>query len=145
MTRLYLLRHGEAQEGFPDARRALIEKGRREVLKTLEKASERITTTPIIFHSGLVRAYQTAVLAADALKAAPPVLLEGIDPGGDPASLCRQSLPTQDLMLVTHNPFVEELVEYLSGDSLRIRTGSMVALDVEEWGRGCAELCWQIN
>ncbi len=145
MQRLYLLRHGEASDGYPDHSRQLNPAGRSEVLDTLEQALKRIEPPVQIFHSGLVRARQTAELAAQVLGAQSPQRLDGIDPGGNPAELCDQDMPAGDLMLVTHNPFVESLAWYLAAEELRIRTGSLVALELEYWGRGCAELLWQLK
>lgn len=145
--RLYLLRHGEAGEGFPDSSRELVEAGRREVQLTLHQARPRISGPVSIYHSGLIRARQTAELAAEALGCSGISLLRGIDPAGDPANLCRQiEWPAgADQIWVTHNPFVEELVEWLSDEQLRIRTGSLVALELDYLDRGCARLLWQIN
>ena len=149
MQHLLLLRHGEAHHGFPDELRELSDHGQREVVKSLSKAEDRIPRIEQIFHSGLVRAMQTAEIAAEQL--APrlntqlqPQFLDGISPWGDPEGFCRQltSEQSQAILVVTHNPFVEDLVEYLSGELLRIKTVTIVCLEVDFLERGCCDLAW---
>lgn len=158
LQRLLLLRHGEARHGSPDELRELTEHGDTEVRKSLSGAVEKIPRLDQTFHSGLVRAMQTAQIAAEELtnnKATPsiqaniskklyPQYLEGITPWGDPAEFCRllASDPAENILVVTHNPFVEELIEYLSGQSVRIKTGSLVSLEVDFLERGCCNLEW---
>ena len=149
LQRLLLLRHGEAQHGSPDELRQLTEHGDKKVRKSLSKSLEKIPQLDQIFHSGLVRAMQTAEIAAEELepviqKKLFPQYLDGITPWGDPAGFCKilASDSAENILVVTHNPFVEELVEYLSEQSLRIKTGSLVSLEVDFLERGCCNLEW---
>lgn len=154
LQRLLLLRHGEAHHGSPDELRELTEHGEKEVRKSLSKSLEKIPRLDQIFHSGLVRAMHTAQIAAEVLGAQElgssiqknlyPQYLDGITPWGDPAGFCKMLATdsAENILVVTHNPFVEELVEYLSGQSLRIKTGSLISLEVDFLERGCCNLEW---
>lgn len=145
LQNLLLLRHGEAHHGSPDDLRELSEEGYKEVIKSLSKAANKIPAVDLVFHSGLVRAMQTADIAVQQLALdLHPQYLEGISPWGDPTSFCK-NLRTEQLevvMVVTHNPFVEDLAEYLTGETMRIKTGSLVCLDVDFLERGCCNLAW---
>lgn len=137
------MRHGEAHHSSPDHLRELTEAGRKEVTKSLSKSLDRIPTPEGIYHSGLTRAAQTADIAASIL--APnlqPQLIDGITPWGDAENFSKalENESAEALLLVTHNPFVEDLVYFLTGESLRIKTGSLVAIDVDFLARGCCTL-----
>ena len=154
LQRLLLLRHGEACHGSPDELRELTEHGDKEVRKTLSKTLDKIPQLDLIFHSGLVRAMQTAQIVAEELadnefessiqKKLFPQYLDCITPWGDPAGFCKilATDSAENILVVTHNPFVEELIEYLSGQSLRMKTGSLVCLEVDFLERGCCNLEW---
>lgn len=151
LQHLLLLRHGEAYHSSPDELRQLNEQGRKEVEKALNKAADLVPQIDEIFHSGLVRAMQTAEIAADMLAPQTsdgsllPQYLDGITPWGDPKSFCDQLMQLEDLesiLVVTHNPFVEDLVEYLTDQCVRITTGTLVYLKVDFLDRGCCSLEW---
>ena len=148
MAQLYLLRHGEAAQGYPDSARELTIEGIREVKNCLQKAAfKNIPRDILICHSELVRARQTAKLAHEHLGCRQiPIQIAGIDPMGDPAHFIR-SFAFQNrraVMLVTHNPFVEDLTAFLTDQrAVRIRTGSMLKLELDHYARGCARLEWQ--
>lgn len=67
---LYVLRHAIAQErrpGRPDATRALTDEGREKLARVLKQARRSGVKPTVILSSPLVRAVQTAQLAAEAL------------------------------------------------------------------------------
>ncbi len=145
---LFLLRHGEAHHGSPDELRELTSVGRTEVRSNLLKAADRLPPLDLVFHSGLVRAIQTAEIVTSEL--APnlyPQFLDGITPWGDPQIFCNslESEAAERVLVVTHNPFVEDLVAFLTGESLRIKTGSLVCLEVDFLARGCCNISWFLH
>lgn len=145
---LYLLRHGEAEQGWPDESRRLTPAGEAEVDICVRRAASRIAPLDRIFHSGLVRAQQTARVAAQALNYAGPMdVMAGVDPRGDAASATKllDTLPWQAAMLVTHNPFVADLVQWLTGDAFRIRTGELIAIEAVDLMQGGGRTLWRVD
>ena len=143
LKHLFLLRHGEAYHSSPDHLRELTDRGRQEVSYSISQAKEAMPKLDDIYHSGLTRAAQTADLAASLV--APnlqPQLIEGITPWGEvelfPEVIKSESL--ESLLVVTHNPFVEELIAFLTGDFIPIKTGTLVRLEVDFLARGCCSL-----
>ncbi|WP_342245770.1 phosphohistidine phosphatase SixA [Pseudomonas sp. OTU5201] len=113
--RLWLLRHGEAEpRARTDAERELTRHGRKDVLHS----AAQLAGQPLdaILASPYVRAQQTAELVRDALAFSGAV---GTAPWLTPDSDPREALDflaersEQDLLLVTHNPFVSELAGLL--------------------------------
>jgi len=142
---LYLLRHGEAEQGWPDEERRLNDAGRREVNIALDAALPHMQLPDRIFHSGLVRARQTAELAAQRIGFPGKLeIIAGCDPGGDPAkaSANLRQEKWNTALLVTHNPFVENLVDYLANSQPRIRTGCIVGLSCDALKPGFCSLLW---
>lgn len=148
---LLLLRHGEAHHSSPDELRELSEAGRKEVSNTLNKALNRIPpriqSIGAIYHSGFTRAVQTADIAASVIAdnsaiVITPKMLEGITPWGQPSqfSMLLEKKSAETVLIVTHNPFVEDLVSYLSGQDIRITTGTLVYLQVDFLAQGCCKL-----
>lgn len=145
---LLLVRHGEAHHGSPDELRELTPAGQAEVRNNLSKAADRLPALDLVFHSGLTRAMQTAEIVTGQL--APqlyPQYLDGISPWGDPLTFC-ESLTNESaetLLVVSHNPFLEELISYLTGESPRMKTGSVACLEVDFLARGCCNLSWIVH
>ncbi|NWL77856.1 phosphohistidine phosphatase SixA [Pseudomonas taiwanensis] len=113
--RLWLLRHGEAEpRARTDAERELTRHGRKDVLHSAAQLAGR--PLGAILASPYVRAQQTAELVRDALGFRGAV---GTAPWSTPESDPREALnflaerSEQDLLLVTHNPFVSDLAGLL--------------------------------
>ena len=142
---LFLLRHGEAQHSYPDELRELTEEGRKEVAENLNKVLDRIPPIQAIYHSGLTRAVQTAEIAASIIAPSVKVqMLEGIAPWGQPSQFSKllEESDAENILIVTHNPFVEDLVNYLSDQDIRIKTGTLIYLQVDFLAQGCCKLDW---
>lgn len=121
---LYILRHGIAQEPYdwngPDTTRPLTPDGiirTKKVLETLHK--EEKLKVDAIWASPLVRAQQTAAIAAEELK----LKVKTVDALACGASLSslREAFKTEEplperLMLVGHEPDCGILIGALSGD-----------------------------
>lgn len=116
--RVYLVRHGKASKDpqhKTDAERPLAERGDADVknmAKILVKANVEVHQ---IRHSGLVRAAQTAEILGNKLK--PPggvIAVRGLHYADPVEPLARElRLETEPVMLVGHNPFMENLVSAL--------------------------------
>ena len=127
---LWLLRHGEAAEGSPDAERPLTEEGERQArlagraLKRLGVKVDACLTSP------KVRAAETARLACEVLGVEPqqePKLAGGpIDAEALAAGL------GDDVLLVGHDPDFSMAVHAMTGAQVRLQKGGMAAVDTGE-------------
>jgi len=121
---LYILRHGIAQEAYewngPDTTRPLTSEGiirTKKVLETLHK--EEKLKVDAIWASPLVRAQQTAAIAAEVLKLTvrtEEALACGASLNSLRAAFKKNEPLPERLMLVGHEPDGELLIGELSGD-----------------------------
>lgn len=116
---IYLVRHGEAASERVDPERPLTSSGREEVEQVAAEAAARGVQVSAIFHSGILRAKQTAEIFATHLRFDSGVqTLSGLLPQDDPA-LAKGELEAaeQPIILVGHLPHLNRLLALLvSGD-----------------------------
>ncbi len=113
--KLWLLRHGEAEaHASSDEQRELTAAGRAAVLRSAEQLQgsglQHLLTSPY------VRARQTAALVQQQLAWAGNVsVCQWATPDGEPERALAEleRLGVEELLLVTHNPFVGELAGWL--------------------------------
>jgi phosphohistidine phosphatase len=138
--KLYLIQHGEAKSEAEDPERSLTEEGEKEV-QSVSKATTDLNIRPSkIYHSGKLRAKQTAEIIASALKThhLPVQSVQGLNPNDDIHPWIEQiSKEREDLMIVGHLPFLEKLASFLiSGNekakSVLFRYGAIVCFDQKE-------------
>lgn len=113
--RLYLMRHGEAEEPAVDPERPLTERGREQVRRVTEIVAGMEGGLRTLRHSGKLRARQTADIVARRLEPARgPEESAGLAPEDDPADLLA-GLPPEDspALLVGHLPFLARLASLL--------------------------------
>jgi phosphohistidine phosphatase len=141
--KLYLVQHGEALAGAVDPSRPLSEQGRQDVqaiAKFLQGAGIRVER---VWHSGKLRADQTAQLLAKAVSPRiAPVTVNGINPDDPVAGFVSDAdVWEQDTLVVGHLPFLARLVAWLTvGDAEReivgFLPGSVTCLerrDADHW------------
>lgn len=141
-TALFLVQHGEAKAEQEDPARPLSDRGRQEVTSVAAAARRAGVGVAAIYHSGKLRAQQTAELFAAAL--APRAGLQqltGLAPNDDPADAL-QALERLEhpAMLVGHLPHLSRLTSLLvTGDPQRdvvvFRMGALVRLGLSADGR----------
>jgi phosphohistidine phosphatase len=127
---IWLLRHGDAAEGSPDAERPLTEKGEEQAraagraLKTLGVKPAACLTSP------KVRAADTARLVCEQLGVEPQ--LEPKLAGGpfDPEALAAGL--GDDVLLVGHDPDFSMAVHSLTGAQVRMKKGGLAAVEKGE-------------
>lgn len=123
---IWLLRHGDAADGSPDAERPLTSKGERQgdaagrALAALGVAIEACLTSP------KVRAAGTARRACDALGV--EAVYEPQLSGGpvDPSAL---AAGFEAVLLVGHDPDFSTAVHDLTGAQVRLRKGGLAGVD----------------
>jgi phosphohistidine phosphatase len=117
---VYLVRHGEAVSEKQDPQRPLSLSGREEVERVARMAAAKNVQVSAIFHSGILRARQTAEILAESLQCTSGVQpLSGLRPQDDPA-IAKAEIEAADsaIVLVGHLPHLNRLVTLLlSGDA----------------------------
>ncbi len=123
---LWLLRHGDAADGSPDAERKLTKKGERQAaaagaaLAALGVEIEACLTSP------KVRAAETARLACKPLRAEPqhePAL------AGGPFDASQLAAGLGEVLLVGHDPDFSMAVHDLTGAQVRMKKGGLAGVD----------------
>jgi phosphohistidine phosphatase len=122
---IYLVRHGEAVSERLDPARPLTSSGREEVQRMALMAVAKNVQVSAIFHSGSLRAKQTAEILAEHLQFNLGVeQLSGLLPQDDPA-FAKGELEAAEspIILVGHLPHLNRLIALLaSGD---VESGAM--------------------
>ncbi|MBF6033434.1 phosphohistidine phosphatase SixA [Pseudomonas sp. P155] len=112
--KLWVLRHGEAVRygSCPDSERELTEHGRKEVLNSAAHLIGQPLTA--IYASPYLRAQQTAQIVREALGFEPEIrTVEWLTPEVDPDKVTDQLVSVSNVLLVSHNPLVGNLLSYL--------------------------------
>jgi phosphohistidine phosphatase len=126
---LWLLRHGEAEEGSPDAERPLTEKGRRQSRDAGSALAKLGVKLDACLTSPKVRAYETALLACEAL---------GIEPkhepklAGGPFDAEQLAAGLGEVLLVGHDPDFSMAIHDMTGAQVRLKKGGLAGVDTGE-------------
>jgi phosphohistidine phosphatase len=125
---IWLLRHGDAAEGSPDAERPLTDKGREQsrvagaALKALGVDIDACLTSP------KVRAADTARIACEQLGDVEPQLEPKLAGGPFDAKALAAGLG-DDVLLVGHDPDFSAAVHSLTGAQVRMKKGGLAGVD----------------
>jgi phosphohistidine phosphatase len=124
---IWLLRHGDAEDGSPDSERPLTEKGREQsravgaALEALGVEIDACLTSP------KVRAVETARLACEPLGVEPQ--LEPKLAGGPFDAEALAAGLGDDVLLVGHDPDFSMAVHSLTGAQVRMKKGGLAGVD----------------
>jgi phosphohistidine phosphatase len=112
---VYLVRHGEALSAAENSERPLSQKGRQAVERIARLALDRRVHVTGIYHSGILRAKQTAELFAKVLSSSVRVEQHsGLLPEDDPAIVKAElDIAQQSILLVGHLPYLNRLTSLL--------------------------------
>lgn len=112
---LYILQHGNAVSKEENPDRPLSTDGRRDVERLAEYLAEKGTFLQRIFHSGKLRAEQTATIISERLAPGiAPEVIEGINPNDDPKKFIREIEDVNGVVLIaSHMLFVSKLCSTL--------------------------------
>ena len=125
---IWLLRHGDAAEGSPDAERPLTDKGRAQsraagaALKAMGVELDACLTSP------KVRAAETARLACEQLGDVEPQLEPKLAGGPFDADALAAGAG-DDVLLVGHDPDFSAAVHSLTGAQVRMKKGGLAGVD----------------
>ncbi len=124
---IWLLRHGDAADGSPDAERPLTDKGRAQA-RAAGAALQRLgIQLDACLASPKVRARDTAELACAAAGAPAPQLEQRLAGGPFDAPELVAGLG-DDVLLVGHDPDFSMAVHTLTGAQVRMKKGSLAAI-----------------
>ena len=115
---IYLVHHGDAVGPEIEPARPLSEHGRGAVLLVADEAARRGVRPECIWHSGKLRARQTAEAFWKACNPLATLTAErGLQPADPPSWMCeRLSGETREVMLVGHMPHLPRLLRLLIGE-----------------------------
>ena len=134
--KVWVLRHGEAEPygSRPDSERALTEQGRKEVLHSAAKLMGKPLTA--IYASPYLRAQQTAQIVREVLGFTPDLrTVEWLTPDNRPQAVAEQLATADNVLLVSHNPLVSNLLGYLQHGHVQapetVHTATLAELEGE--------------
>jgi phosphohistidine phosphatase len=128
---IWLLRHGDAEDGSPDAERPLTAKGREQAraagaaLKALGVEVAACLTSP------KVRAADTARITCEQLDGVEPRLEPKLAGGPFDAEALAAGLG-DDVLFVGHDPDFSAAVHALTGAQVRMKKGGLAAIEKGE-------------
>ncbi|MHC4625695.1 MAG: phosphohistidine phosphatase SixA [Planctomycetota bacterium] len=144
--KIYLVRHGEAVSSDVDSQRPLSDQGRADVQKVAAFIEHLRVSVQYIWHSGKLRAAQTAEILAGAVSAQKGCSSrEGLGPYDDASTIAHElDAYDTDLMIVGHLPFLWNLTSLLAvgkqtADVIAFEAGAMVCLERRDHST------WQIS
>jgi phosphohistidine phosphatase len=124
---IYLLRHGDAEEGTgDDAARRLTPKGERQARTAGAALRSLSTTINACLTSPKVRAADTARLACEALGLEPEIAEDLREGTFDSLTL---AFGRGDVLLVGHEPDFSGEVARLTGANVKLRKGGLAIID----------------
>lgn len=140
---LYLVHHAEAVESDIDAQRPLTDAGRQHAQRLADEAARRGVKPAVIWHSGKLRARQTAQAFWRACNPlAELTAVRGLQPT-DPPEWIRDRLleDTRAIMLVGHIPHLPRLLEILAREAASFPAHGLVAI---EWDGATGREAWRL-
>ena len=117
--KLFLLRHAQAKDTFPDEERCLSDRGLAQLNKLSQSLSKELfASVAQVWHSPYRRAKESAEVFSEKMGIeAPKIVSTAITPFGDAYTLARtiasMSCFGADLLIVSHNPLLESLASNL--------------------------------
>lgn len=138
---IYLLRHGIAEDRDPsatDAARKLTAEGKEKLRRVLERAHGAKVEPGLIMTSPLVRAVETAEMAAEVLEYRKAIVrTEALIPESSPQSVWGELRERRDegaILLAGHEPLFSATTSYLLGCpglAFDFKKGALVRIDMD--------------
>jgi len=135
MKTIYFVQHGIAQPKDVDPQRPLSAIGRSEVHRVASYLREHKIVIRKIYHSGKLRAQQTASIFAEILGADAVSALNGMNPNDYPDELIAQI--TEDaVMYIGHLPHMQHVVaDIVTGDAnnnvVKFQNAAVACIEIE--------------
>lgn len=146
MKTLYFVQHGIAEPQEVNSKRPLSDTGINEVYRVAAYLRDHYISISKIYHSGKLRAQQTAALFSETLAVANIAEINGLNPNDDPLELINQ-LTEDAVMYVGHLPNIANIVtQLISGETntplLKFQNSAVACVEVDS---SSATLKWFIT
>lgn len=151
LQNLYLVRHAHAVDDAPsDALRPLSPKGHKQISRLVHGLSQQSLHIETIWHSGLVRAVETAEGLAEGIEwDAPLKQVDGLAPFDDPTGLAAQiNEMNEHILIAGHEPNLSHLASLLiagHSDFQRITFAKASILALSRLKAGPQSTPWNIE
>lgn len=134
---LYLVQHGQCLDKEIDPNRSLSPEGRATITQVALTAANAGIVVSTIYHSGKTRAFQTAELFSEQLKAEHIKSIQGLSPLDKVTDFINQFQFADKSMIVGHLPFMDRLSSYLlTGNQqpsiVKFQNAGIICLDQDE-------------
>jgi phosphohistidine phosphatase len=147
---LFFLRHGKAeprQTGEDDRERELTDEGRRSLRRGCRRLAQLKLAPDLILTSPLVRARQTAEIAAEELGLADRVRAdERLDPhldAGRLTAILAEHAELASLLLCGHEPSFSEMIGFvIGGGRVACKKGGLARIALSQLDPPAGELIW---
>ena len=143
---LYLLRHGDAVDGYADQHRQLSVYGRQQVQSVALSHQVECGAIEQVVSSPYKRAAETTDIFTRAVNLQHRIdWLDDLTPQGDLRAIegFLQRTNAETVLMVTHLPLVGLLIDYLTGETgTRMGTANLASLSMDFPAQGTASLNW---
>ncbi|MCW3974918.1 MAG: phosphohistidine phosphatase SixA [Candidatus Bathyarchaeota archaeon] len=134
--KLYLAQHAEAKKEEEDPARSLSEKGKRDLDKISNFLKGKGIKVIKIFHSGKLRAKQTAEKLSEAIDSSNGIIeSDGLSPLNEPEIWFeRLEEEKDDIVIIGHLPHLSKLASllllgYTHHEAIRFKNGGVICLE----------------
>jgi phosphohistidine phosphatase len=110
---LYLVQHGQCFDKQTDPERSLTPEGRASILQVAITASDAGITVSSIYHSGKLRALQTAKIFSEQISVNQIESIAGLEPLDSVENFANHFEFLENSMIIGHLPFMERLTSFL--------------------------------
>lgn len=149
--RLYLLRHGDAEDEAASGRdfdRRLTPEGIKRMRAEAQGMKALGLTFDIVFTSPLLRARETAEIVAEMLGLPAPIIDERVGGGfqlDTVKTLLREHPGHDKILFVGHQPSMSLIIQSLCGGITEMKRGSLACLEGEGPRPGYGALLWLLT
>ena len=146
--RFFLLRHGDAPFDSARGERALSDQGARQIRRVLERHGANLQSLDLILCSPVLRARQSLRVLTECLNYRGELIFEDVlrsESSVAAVEACVDRLQVTSLLLLSHQPLIGKMLDYLADESglgWSMSTGTLACLDGIAFGRGAGELQW---
>ena len=146
--KVFLLRHGMTARANSDTERALTPDGITALQDVMSRRADELKNITTVFTGPLGRLRETATIATKAIGYEGEIIdnqsLNKLKRGQDiTATLEHINMSAGDLLLVSHESSLCNLMLWLAGEDILMSNSRLSAIETNGWSRGDGKLLWQ--